>query len=461
MSNVSHISSSCLSALHFPLIDPSDVSTTPAAITSLVLASLDSPRSPYTLVSIMGCQSTGKSTLLNLLFGCSFRVMDATRGRAQTTKGIWLNSCKQQNSNMLVMDLEGTDSGERGEDRTTFERQTSLFALALAEVLIVNMWEHDIGRYTASNYGILKTILEVNLQLFQQHNKTILLFLIRDHIEEDTPMASLQIKLLHEVHQIWSEIRKPEKFADSQIDEFFTFKFYALPHMKLQKAKFDAGIEELRQCFLNAEHPQYYFREPLNKSVPSDGIGKYFSQIWDTVRENKELNLPGQKQMLAAYRCDEVATQVWTQFQSRLEIIRKHAEEALYADFSRQCTLALEEGMELYEHDTQYYEQAIVAEKKEALHSRLAEALHELFGLQVHFLMDEEFQNFTSTFQSDILSQSSAMHMIKGFAEKAGKRHTKGWIPVATAILCSIICCYALCRCFASFQCRVCICWLH
>jgi hypothetical protein len=43
------------------------------------------------------------------------------------------------------MDLEGTDSGERGEDRTTFERQTILYGLALCEVLIVNMWEHDIG----------------------------------------------------------------------------------------------------------------------------------------------------------------------------------------------------------------------------------------------------------------------------------------------------------------------------
>jgi hypothetical protein len=41
---------------------------------------------------------------------------------------------------LVIMDLEGTDSGERGEDRTTFERQTSLYALAVAEVLLINMW---------------------------------------------------------------------------------------------------------------------------------------------------------------------------------------------------------------------------------------------------------------------------------------------------------------------------------
>lgn len=93
------------------------------------------------------------------------------------------------------MDLEGTDSNERGEDRTTFERQTILYGLALAEVLMINMWEHDIGRYTASNYGILKTVMEVNLSLFQSSKptKTMLLFVVRDHIEEDTPFTEIQV----------------------------------------------------------------------------------------------------------------------------------------------------------------------------------------------------------------------------------------------------------------------------
>ena len=148
-----------------------------------------------------------KSTLLNLLFGTQFRVMDSSTGRGQTTKGVWLDSgapdIRQRYAakhdppppSIIVMDLEGTDSGERGEDRTTFERQTSLFALALSNLLILNMWEHDIGRYTASNYGILKTIFEVNLTLFSPSTHTHLLFLIRDHIEDETPLASLQTKL--------------------------------------------------------------------------------------------------------------------------------------------------------------------------------------------------------------------------------------------------------------------------
>lgn len=96
--------------------------------------------------------------------------------RRQTTKGIWLakNRLESQGSgdesarmadNILVMDVEGTDGRERGEDQD-FERKSALFALATSEVLIVNIWEHQVGLYQGANMGLLKTVFEVNLQLF-------------------------------------------------------------------------------------------------------------------------------------------------------------------------------------------------------------------------------------------------------------------------------------------------------
>lgn len=69
----------------------------------------------YRTVAVIGCQSSGKSTLLNLLFDTTFEVMDETQGRQQTTKGIWLN--RNARGDLLVFDIEGTDSKERGEQR--------------------------------------------------------------------------------------------------------------------------------------------------------------------------------------------------------------------------------------------------------------------------------------------------------------------------------------------------------
>lgn len=88
--------------------------------------------------------------------------MDALTGRHQTTRGIWLAMApKVPHPHTLVLDLEGSDGRERGEDDTSFERQSSLFALAVADIVLVNMWAKDIGRETGSGKPLLKTIFQV------------------------------------------------------------------------------------------------------------------------------------------------------------------------------------------------------------------------------------------------------------------------------------------------------------
>jgi len=67
---------------------------------------------------------------------------------------------------LLVIDVEGTDGRERGEDQG-MERRSALFSLAVSSVLIINLFENDVGRYNGANYGLLKTVFEVNLNLFQ------------------------------------------------------------------------------------------------------------------------------------------------------------------------------------------------------------------------------------------------------------------------------------------------------
>src|SRR3989338_10363422 len=68
----------------------------------------------YDLLFVFGPQSSGKSTLLNALFGKKFPTMQANTGRYQVTKGVCASKAQEQN--ILVMDLEGTDSKERGEE---------------------------------------------------------------------------------------------------------------------------------------------------------------------------------------------------------------------------------------------------------------------------------------------------------------------------------------------------------
>lgn len=161
----------------------------------------------YNVVAVFGSQSTGKSTLLNRLFGTHFATMD-TISRQQTTKGIWLS--RAVGSNILVMDVEGTDGRERGDDQD-FERKSALFSLATSEVLVVNMWETQVGLYNGANMGLLKTVFEVNLQLFQTNNsrkeRSLLLFVIRDYIGA-TPIENLQKTIESDLEKIWQGLIK-------------------------------------------------------------------------------------------------------------------------------------------------------------------------------------------------------------------------------------------------------------
>jgi hypothetical protein len=87
--------------------------------------------------------------------------------------------------------------------------------MASAEVLVVNLWEHQIGLYQGANMGLLKTVMEVNLSLFQassahqakSQDKTLLLFIIRDFIGS-TPLENLRNTLTVDLEKLWDGLSK-------------------------------------------------------------------------------------------------------------------------------------------------------------------------------------------------------------------------------------------------------------
>lgn len=99
----------------------------------------------FGVVSVIGPQSSGKSTLLNALFGSCFDVLDEKIGRQRTTRGVWLQEAPAA-PGVLLLDVQGTDSREAGEAGRTFEKMSALFALSVSDTLCINLWEHDVGR---------------------------------------------------------------------------------------------------------------------------------------------------------------------------------------------------------------------------------------------------------------------------------------------------------------------------
>lgn len=111
------------------------------------------------------------------------------------------------------------------------------------------MWTTDIGRYGASNYGLLKVIFEVNLKLFDQKSSKKLLFVLRDFDDRGNSFERIQGILQADLDKIWAEIYKPEKFANSKPSDFFQFEYCMMPHKMYQEEQFYEKAKELKGRF--------------------------------------------------------------------------------------------------------------------------------------------------------------------------------------------------------------------
>jgi len=119
----------------------------------------------------------------------------------------------------------------------------------MSDVLLINMWTNDVGRYGASNYGLLKVIFEVNLKLFDQQSAKKLLFVLRDFDDRGNNGERIRDILLGDIKRIWSEIFKPEKYANAEPEEFFKFEFAMMPHKVFEEEKFFSAAKDLRARF--------------------------------------------------------------------------------------------------------------------------------------------------------------------------------------------------------------------
>ncbi|TPX51378.1 hypothetical protein SeMB42_g00466 [Synchytrium endobioticum] len=354
----------------------------------------------YNVVAVFGSQSTGKSTLLNRLFSTSFTVMDEKQ-RRQTTKGIWLSPAASKN--LLVLDVEGTDGRERGEDQD-FERKSALFSLAVAEVLIVNMWEHMVGLYNGANMGLLKTVFEVNLQLFQAQGspKTLLMFILRDFTGV-TPLETLAKTLIQDLEKIWAGLSKPAGHESSKISDFFDFAFEGLPHKIFAAERFDQSIELLRKRFYESRNSKYLFASHYHKHIPADGFPRYAESIWAKILTNRDLDLPTQQQLLAQYRCDEIARTVLETFADATKTYRPRLDAGVVIESIGHETEAIVAScLASFDKDASRYNADVYKRKRDEFLDKLTSTLHINYIEQLRNLHKQGTAQFNKSLQEKL-----------------------------------------------------------
>eukprot|EP00922_Rhytidocystis_sp_ex-Travisia-forbesii_P056672 GHVS01083851.1.p1 GENE.GHVS01083851.1~~GHVS01083851.1.p1 ORF type:complete len:845 (-),score=142.32 GHVS01083851.1:444-2978(-) len=349
----------------------------------------------YSVVTVLGSQSSGKSTLLNSMFGTCFQVMDSQLGHSQTTKGLWIGRDQLQDGRTIIIDVEGNDSKERGDDRLTFEHRAALFSLALADCVVVNMWYMSLGNYTASSYGLLKTVMEVNLGLFLQEKdcpKTLLLFVVRDWTDAMTPLARMEAKIYKEyILHIWSSITKPEALTHSRPEDFFDFEVVGLPHAFMLPDQFTAAVAELKDKWHTKLRPNSYSRH-----IPSDGFGAYCGSIWDTIQQQSELDIPSQKEMLATFRCQEIKNNVLLEVRPLLQQQLDLARRQELADFQQWANSTVLQSLDLYSEPASRYQEPICEKIQVELLDNIFTDVQKVVDAHLSHKLQRLAQSFTS-----------------------------------------------------------------
>ncbi|PWA53266.1 protein ROOT HAIR DEFECTIVE 3 [Artemisia annua] len=330
--------------------------------------------------------------------------------KAATTLGVWMAKCNDMEPCTIIMDLEGNDGRERGKDDTAFEKQIALFALAVSDIVLINMWCSAIGCEQAANKPLLRTIFQVMLQLFTPR-KTTLMFVIRD--KTDTPLEKLESLLREDTQKIWDDIPKPEAHKQTPLSDFFNIQVEALAHYKYQKEEFKDEVAILRKKFSKSIEAGGLAGDRRGV-VPASGFSLSAQEIWKVIKENKDLDLPSHKAMVANIRCEEIANEEHSSFTANEEWLKlkELVKSNLVPGFGKKVSSLLGNSLSSYDKEATYFEESSKNAKRKLLEEKLLHLVQPSYQSMLEHMISGTSKNFKNAF-TDALNEG------KGFASAA------------------------------------------
>ena len=145
---------------------------------------------PLAVLTVIGEQSSAKSSLLNATFGCNFRV---SPGRC--TIGMYLAVAYYRTMTIVILDSEGLLSLE--ESGSIFDNQMITMAVLSSHIVLIN---HK-GEFSSNLEGLIGMSLYAKLQLQSSPLKPKLIFVLRDQMDRNKGVFVEQlIKLRTNLH---------------------------------------------------------------------------------------------------------------------------------------------------------------------------------------------------------------------------------------------------------------------
>jgi len=189
----------------------------------------------------------------------------------------------------------------------------------------------------------------------------------------------------------------------SRIEDHFDFAFAALPHKILQPEKFLSDVAKLGARFREGyrdpkkdplrgdqELGGGVFLSEYHRRIPADGFSLYAEGVWDQIVNNKDLDLPTQQELMAQFRCDEIAREVLVAFDEAVVPFENKQSEGtrtgnpeVLNGLGAAMRTARMRAMTGFETEASRYHKAVYGRKKTELESKIDGRLKVLFSGQL------------------------------------------------------------------------------
>ncbi len=188
---------------------------------------------------------------------------------------------------------------------------------------------------------------------------------------------------MEDIHKIWSEIKIPEKYSGKVPENFFSFEFITLPHLIYREQDFKDEIVNLRKR-LDKNDQNYFFNNLSSiKNVPADGLKQYVNQIWTDIMNDKDLDIPSQREMLANYRCTEIKNKILLSYDKEFKELYKLSLEKDIPDFKNICVELKDKICSEYEKQGSNYDKKVYENIYKQLAEQISQKLYLCFLNQI------------------------------------------------------------------------------
>ncbi|XP_044340864.1 protein ROOT HAIR DEFECTIVE 3-like isoform X2 [Triticum aestivum] len=217
--------------------------------------------------------------------------------------------------------------------------------------------------------------------------------------ERTMPFENIVADLREDVQQIWDGVQKPQTHTDAPLSDFFNIQFEGLSNYEENPDLFKNQVSTLRN----------WFRKSIGHAgpsgnqhgvVPASGFSYSTNEIWKCIKEDKDLNLPKHKVMVATVRCGQISSEKVAIFIADQDW--KHFKETVQnyyvPGFGKKISTLLDRCLSEYDTECIYYDDGVRTSIRQQLESEILKLVYPAYKSLMKHLLNGTLKAFEESF---------------------------------------------------------------